>query len=211
MKAGIFALLLVGVISVSQAAIVRVVGLFPDKALVILNGKRHLLEVGGKAIDGVRLVSSDSRKAVISHYGVQKEYFLTRDMGGGIQEPELKSVRINRNNQGQYISQGVINNRSVSMLVDTGANVVAINQFEAQRLGIDYKEGQTVRVETASGVVKGYRVKLDFISVGGIRQLNVEATVLEGGSPEQVLLGMSYLKHVRFSEEGGVMLLESRF
>ncbi|KEQ16883.1 retropepsin-like aspartic protease family protein [Endozoicomonas numazuensis] len=208
---GLFASLLLSFSSLSHAVNVRVVALFPEKALVFIDGERQFLEVGQQPVKGVRLIDSSSRKARVEVNGVVNDYFLSRDMGDGIQSPELLSFRINRTNEGQYLAQSVINNRSAQVLVDTGANVVAINAATAERLGINYKDGDTVRVETASGVVRGFQVMLDFVSVGGIRVPNVEATVIEGNSPETVLLGMSYLKNIRFSEEGGVMTLQARY
>ncbi|MGI9282885.1 MAG: retropepsin-like aspartic protease family protein [Endozoicomonas sp.] len=208
---GLFASLLFFFASFAHAVNVRVVALFPEKALVFIDGERQFLEVGEGPVNGVRLIDASSLKARVEVNGVVKDYFLSRDMGDGIQSPELLTFRINRSNEGQYLAQSVINNNSVQVLVDTGANVVAINAVIAARLGVNYKDGNTVRVETASGVVRGFQVMLDFVSVGGIRVPNVEATVIEGNSPETVLLGMSYLKNIRFSEEGGVMTLQARY
>ncbi|WOG27299.1 TIGR02281 family clan AA aspartic protease [Endozoicomonas sp. 8E] len=209
--AGVFTSLLLFFSHSSHAVNVRVVALFPDKALVFIDGERQFLKVGQQPVKGVQLIDASSRKARLEINGVAKDYFLSRDMGNGIQSPELLTFRINRSNDGQYLAQGVINNNPVQVLIDTGANVVAINSATADRLGIRYRDGSAVRVETASGVVRGFRVMLGFVSVGGIRVVNVEATVIEGGSPENVLLGMSYLKNIRFSEEGGVMTLEAPY
>ena len=205
------ALLFLSITLPHAEASVRVVALFPDKALVMINGQRKLLKVGGKTIAGVKLIKANSKKAIIESNGIRKTYKLTRDMGGGISTPDAREARITRNNLGQYITQGSINSRTVDMLLDTGANVMAINANEARRLGIDYKDGNPVRVSTASDTVKGFQVTLASVSVGGIRIPNVEATVLEGAYPEIILLGMSYLRHVKFSEDNGVMLLQSRY
>ena len=197
--------------SSAEATSVRVVALFQDKALVMINGKRQLLKVGGKTHSGIKLVKANSKEALIESNGQLRTYSLSRDMGGGISSPESKEARISRNNLGQYITQGSINNRSAEMLFDTGANVMAINAIEAKRLGIDYKKGTPVQVSTASDTVSAYKVTLSSVSVGGIRVSNVEATILEGGHPEIILLGMSYLSHVKFSEDNGVILLQSRY
>lgn len=208
---GVFASLLWFFSVSSHAVDVRVVALFPDKALVFIDGERQFLKVGQQPVKGVRLIDASSRKARVEINGVAKDYFLSRDMGDGIQSPELLTARINRSNDGQYLAQSIINNKPVQVLVDTGANVVAISSATADRLGIRYQDGSPIRVETASGVVKGFQVMLNFVMVGGIRVANVEATVIEGSSPETVLLGMSYLKHIRFSEEGGVMTLQAPY
>jgi aspartyl protease family protein len=43
--------------------------------------------------------------------------------------------------------------------------------------------------------------------VGGIEVENVLATVVEGNYPVTILLGMSYLKHVKLQEHNGVLTL----
>ena len=93
------------------------------------------------------------------------------------------------------------------MLVDTGANVVALNSAQAGTLGVDYSAGTTARVETASGMVNAWYVTLQSVDVGGIRVDNVEATVVEGDFPSTILLGMTYLRHVKMEETDGVLSL----
>lgn len=195
----------------SAVTFVRVVALFPDRAMVNINGQRHLLRVGGPAVSGVRLIDAHSRIAVLEINGRKQKFSLSRDTSGGISDPKVKSLRITRDNNGQYIYQGSINGRRVDMLLDTGANVVALNSQDAERLGIRYRDGEKVLVDTASDTVSAYRVTLSSVSLGGIQVDNVEATILEGSYPDKVLLGMSFIRHVRFSENQGVMVLEAKF
>lgn len=195
----------------SYASNVQVVGLFSGKALVMINGQRYLLSTGGKPIAGVRLLKANSSSATLEVNGKARTYQLSRDMNGGIQEPEKAVVTITRNNRGQYITRGRINNQPIDVLVDTGANVLAINSLDARRLGVNYQAGKPIQVETASDLVNGYQVTLKNVSIGNIRVNHVEATVIEGSYPDIVLLGMSFLKHVKLSEHRGVMQIESNY
>ncbi|HSC83403.1 MAG TPA: TIGR02281 family clan AA aspartic protease, partial [Pseudomonas sp.] len=103
------------------------------------------------------------------------------------------------------------NGHPVQFLVDTGATTVAMNEGQARRLGIDYRVvGRPMVASTAGGNVRGWRIKLDLVKVGGLEVLGVEAVVLEGDSPTEVLLGMSFLSRVRWREDNGVLLLESK-
>lgn len=95
--------------------------------------------------------------------------------------------------------------------MDTGANVLAINSLDAKRLGIDYQAGNPIKVATASDLVDGYQVNLSSVILGNIRVNHVEATVIEGSYPDIVLLGMSFLKHVKLSEHRGVMQIEANY
>ena len=53
------------VASAQAADKIEVVGLFKDKAVVVLDGQRYVLSAGDPAKDGVRLISADSEKAVL--------------------------------------------------------------------------------------------------------------------------------------------------
>lgn len=197
--------------SYSYANNIRVVGLFSNKALVMIDGQRHLLTTNGKSVAGVKLLKATSTSAILEVNGKAITYQLSRDMNGGIQEPEKAIIQISRNNRGQYITRGRINNHPIDVLVDTGANVLAINSQDAKRLGINYQAGNPIKVETASDLVDGYQVTLQSVSLGSIRVNHVEATIIEGSYPDIVLLGMSFLKHVKLSEHRGVMQIEANY
>ena len=96
-------------------------------------------------------------------------------------------------------------------LVDTGATSVAFNENQARRLGIDYRvDGKQIVVGTASGTAKAWRVHLNSVKVGAIDVMGVEAVVVEGSSPTEALLGMSFLGRVSWREDQGVLRLESK-
>ena len=56
-----------------------------------------------------------------------------------------------------------------------------------------------------------YLVRLDEVEVGGIRVKGVDAAIVEGGYPTEILLGMSFLRSVGFSERAGVLTLTQDF
>ncbi|MDT4854105.1 clan AA aspartic protease [compost metagenome] len=86
-----------------------------------------------------------------------------------------------------------------------------MNEAQAQRLGLDFRvNGQAMMVNTASGVAKAWRMTLDRVKVGGLEVLGVDAIMMEGGSPADVLLGMSYLNRVGWREDQGMLILESK-
>jgi aspartyl protease family protein len=98
----------------------------------------------------------------------------------------------------------------VRFMVDTGASSVALSAHQADALGVPYRdETRAGRVQTAAGVVKGYRVTLPEVRVGAVRLAQVEATVLDGPDPPQALLGMSFLRRTRMRSEPGALVLES--
>jgi aspartyl protease family protein len=122
------------------------------------------------------------------------------------------SISIPRNSSGMYSTVGSINGLPVTFLVDTGASSMALNASQARRLGIDYRVvGEPTFVGTASGVTKAYRVTLETVTVGQIKQSNITAVVIEGNHPAQVLLGMSFLGRLEILHEGSMIRLKQKF
>ncbi len=185
-----------------------VLGLFPNKALVEINGAQRVLKVGKPARDGVSLISADSREAVIEVDGKRETHTLGGRIGGSFASPRVSEAQILRDTAGSYRTVGSINGRTVSFLVDTGASAIAMNEHVARRLDLSYRlDGKRTRVNTASGVALGYAVQLDRVQVGELSLGNVEGLVIEGDSPREVLLGMSFLGQVDMRNEGNVLVL----
>ncbi|MFV3368970.1 retropepsin-like aspartic protease family protein [Pseudomonas sp. NY15435] len=192
---------------------VRVVGLFPGAAVLNIDGQRKLLKVGQTGPEGVQVVSADSHKAVLRIGGVEQTYELSREYNdAGYAAPTARAeTSIARGTGGHYWVAGTINNQNAQFLVDTGATSVAMNEGQARRLGLDYRaSGTPMMASTASGTVKGWRVTLNSVKLGGVEVLGVEAAVLEGDFPTDILLGMSYLNRVGWREDQGVMYIQAK-
>jgi len=190
---------------------VTAAALFEGRAMLGIDGSRRLLRVGETSPEGVKLVSATAREAVIEIDGRRQTLAPGRDTGGGFAAPERKRVAIQRGARHEYLVAGTVNGLQVQFLVDTGANVVAMNGAEARRLGVDYRlHGRPGAVQTASGVVQAWSVTLDRVEVAGIVVRNVAASVIEGNYPAQLLLGMSWLGRVTMREEHGVLYLEEK-
>lgn len=189
---------------------VQVVALFQDAAMVRTVAGEKLLKVG-ESHEGIELVSATSRAAVLRVGDREFELGISERIASSYSRAEKASVSIAMNNRGQYVTRGAINNRSVEFLVDTGANIIAMNTPTARALGIDYMAGRLTAGNTAGGVVAARAVTLETVEVGGIRASNVEAVVLPGDSPPLVLLGMSFLQHVEIRESGGLLQLTAEF
>ena len=191
---------------------VQVVGLFPNAAVLLVDGQRKLVKAGQTGPGGVKVVSADNKGAVLEIEGVQRSYALSREYNqAGPTESQKTQFSISRGAGNHYWVAGSVDGHPVQFLVDTGATTVAMNEGQARRLGIDYRvAGRPMMVSTAGGNIKAWRVKLDSVKVGGLEVLGVEGAVLEGDSPTEVLLGMSFLSRVRWREENGVLQLESK-
>ncbi|MHC8364915.1 retropepsin-like aspartic protease family protein [Pseudomonas sp. ZT5P21] len=114
-------------------------------------------------------------------------------------------VKLSSNTQGHFVASGQINGQPVDFLLDTGATDVAIPAEMAKRLKLE--QGFGVTLSTANGRTEGYRTRVDRLQLGDIVLRDVRAIVVPGLDGKQVLLGMSALNKLEFTQRGGTMLL----
>lgn len=191
---------------------VRVVGLFKQRAVVLIDGRQRVLSVGQTSPEGVKLLSADSESATLVVDGVEVRGTLDGRVSARKKPPAAQEVQIRRNNMSMYSTVGSINGLPVSFLVDTGATQIAMNDAQARRLGIDYRvDGEPTAITTASRVERAWAIMLDAVKVGDIELRNVSAIVLEGPQPEEVLLGMSFLGRLEIRNEGQLMTLRRKY
>lgn len=196
--------------SQSFALQIEVRALFGGTALLVIDGREQLVKQGQESREGVKLVKADSNSAVISYLGEEQALYLTDRIGASFKTPEKTQVHISMAGNRQYIAYGSINGRPVRFLVDTGANVVAINSTMARSLGISLADGVPTRASTASAELAATLVIIKKMQVGDIKQVNIQAVILGGEHPKDILLGMSFLQHVDISENAGLMVLTSK-
>lgn len=142
--------------------------------------------------------------------GLTAMFQLAQTSRGGIDHSVNQSgrsmVAITRDRSGHFFADGQINGVPVVFLVDTGATDVAVGESTARQLGLDF--GPQVVVMTAAGPVTAWRTRLDSVSLGGISLTNVRATITRAPMDE-VLLGMSFLRHFNLTAEGEQLIIES--
>lgn len=189
---------------------IRVIGLFTDKTIVEIDGKQRVLSAGKTSPEGVKLISANSREAVLEIDGEQQTYTLGTHIASTYSgPPEKASVTIAPNATGMYEVNGSINGFQVDFVVDTGATLISMNRNVAKRLGIDYRrDGLQGKSETASGYSNIYLVNLDEVMVGQIKLHDITASVHDGDFPKVILLGNSFLNRVDMTRDGRVLKLE---
>ncbi len=191
---------------------VNIVGLFSNKAVVMVNGGKPKTLSVGQISDGVKLLAADSKTATLQIEGKTRQLGMGQAASvGGSSANATSSVTLYANTQGHFVSDCQINGASLKFLVDTGATTVALNSGDAKFANIDYKRGEPVQVGTANGVVTAYRVTIANLKIGAITLSQVEASVLEGGSPSIVLLGMSALNRLDMKRQDIAMTLTKKY
>jgi aspartyl protease family protein len=189
---------------------VNVVGLFPSKAVVQIDGGAlQTLAIGQKTAEGVVLVSVGSDGATFEIDGQR----MTLGLGHARMKPGTgpASVKVMADERGHFTTMGQVNGVAVRFAVDTGATFIAFHANEARRLGLDYHKGQRVLMNTAAGVAPAYFIKLDTVRVGDITVNSVDAVVMDSEGPAMALLGMSFLNRMDIRREGEIMTLTQRY
>ena len=114
---------------------------------------------------------------------------------------------LKRSGDGHYVFPGAINNRPVTFLLDTGATLVSVPAHMAGELGL--KAGAQQQSITANGTVATRATRVDALAFGPFDLRDVPASLNPGMVGDQVLLGMSVLKHLEFTQRGDTLILRA--
>lgn len=191
---------------------VQVNGLLPNQAVVTIDGKQQILKIGKPAVEGVSLISANSKTAVLEWQGERFERTLTRQITNSYTAPvQKKEVRIARGRNNHYFTPGHINGRLVSFMVDTGATSIAMSYIEADRLGINWRSGERFIASTAGGDTPSYAITLKSVSVGDITLTNVRAAVIVAETGTEILLGNTFLSQTEMREENNTLVLRKKY
>jgi aspartyl protease family protein len=118
---------------------------------------------------------------------------------------ESKEIVLRANTAGHYLVQGAIEGHPVIFLVDTGASDIALSKALASKLGAVKR--QISQAQTANGVIRTWRTVFDRVTIGGIEIRNVSASILPNSGTDEVLLGMSFLRHLEMIQKNGTLTL----
>ena len=184
-------------------------GSLGDKALLVIDGAPRTLAVG-QTLQGVKLVGVTGSEAVVEFGGQRVTLRLGQaqvNLGGTASAATGSQIVLSAGSGGHFVTQGSINGKAVSFLVDTGATHVSLSQTVAEQIGLDYRNGQRSLGTTANGQVVVYRLTLDTVRIGDVQVYNVEAAVVHAGM-ERVLLGNSFLTRFQMKRENDKMTLD---
>lgn len=117
----------------------------------------------------------------------------------------IREVVLRQNRQGHYVASGTINDVPVVFLLDTGATDVAIPESVASAAGLE--RGSASRASTANGTVTVYSTRVTELAIGNIVLEGVNASITPSMGGNTILLGMSALRQIEFSQRGEVLTL----
>ncbi len=114
-------------------------------------------------------------------------------------------VKLKQNVMGHYVATGSINGYKVVFLLDTGATSVSIPAHLTERLGLI--PGRQSRAQTANGVVTVFQTRVNELKLGDITLRDVAGSLNPGMKNDEILLGMSALKDLEFTQKDGWLVL----
>ena len=195
----------------AQATDVGVVGLFPGKAVVVVNGgSPRTLSIGAKA-DDVKLIGVESDAATLEFDGKRHRLAIGQHASSGAEgDKGGQSITLTADSRGHFSTIGTVNGATVRFLVDTGASMISLGASDARRANIDVRNGEPGMAMTANGPTRVWKVKLYSVKVGAITMNDVEASVHAIDLPV-ALLGMSFLNRMEMKREGETMTLRKRY
>jgi aspartyl protease family protein len=139
---------------------------------------------------------------------LDEQYNPNQDPKLSLQANGKAEVMLQQNRQGHYVTNGAINGTQVTFLLDTGATHVSIPAHIAETLSLR-TQGQ-IRVQTANGTITVYQTEINELRIGNIYLYNVAANINPSMATNEILLGMSALKRVEFSQTGKQLILREQ-
>ena len=199
--------------TLADAGSVMLTGTIGNRAILMVDGAAPRTVAVGETVQGVRLISLQGEQAVVEAAG--KRTVLRMDTPaslGGSGDTSAGGVRIvlNADSRGHFVTPGTVNGRSVRFMLDTGATAVALSAADATRIGLDFKKGMPVQINTANGVALGYQLRLASVRVGDVEVYDVEAIVSQQPMP-YVLLGNSFIGRFSMRRDAEQLVLDKRF
>jgi len=195
----------------ASAASLKVLALFPGKALLQSGGQSKLIKQG-ESFAGFKLIEAHARAAVVETAdGERQSLKLSQSLQSSFKAKTQSVARIYADRGGMFRIDGSINGQSVDFLVDTGASFIAMSETQARALGLPYLSARRGVAQTASDVIETWELTLPEVRVGEIKLRNVKAAVVTGEYPKTILLGMSFLQRLDIERSGSMMLLKQKY
>ncbi|KAB2937604.1 MAG: TIGR02281 family clan AA aspartic protease [Rhodocyclaceae bacterium] len=192
------------------AADVGVVGLFPGKAVLVIDGGEPRTVAVGASVGGVRLLAADQDSATVAVGGRRQRLAIGQHAHSGVDGGGQQVINLTADARGHFITTGTVNGATIRFMVDTGATSVALGASDARRANIGLANARPILVQTANGVVQAWVVTLNSVRVGDVILNEVEGTVHQHDMPV-ALLGMSFLNRMEMKRDGQSLTLRKRY
>ena len=114
-------------------------------------------------------------------------------------------IALDQNRAGHYVTTMTIDGVPVEVIIDTGASMVSIPEHIAGEMGLI--RGPMMKVTTANGTIPVYATILSKVQLDEIVIHDVKASINPYMQDDFVLLGMSFLKQLEFTQRQNQLIL----
>ena len=195
----------------AHAKAVALAGMLGSKALLVVDANPPKAVGAGDEFQGVKVIAVTKEEATVEIGGARRTLRLGEaPVSVGARSGSGKRIVLMADSRGHFVNTGTINGREMQYMVDTGASTIAIGRNDADRMVLNYKNGEPVRMNTANGVTMGYRLRLDSVRVADVEVRDIDAIVSQQPMPF-VLLGNSFIGRFSMRRDAEQMVLERRF
>lgn len=136
---------------------------------------------------------------------LEQQHNPNRNITMNIGADGVREVVLQRNHGGHYVASGRINGQPAEFMLDTGASDVSIPGTIADNLGL--QRGQPATYSTANGYITSYLTRISSLNLGGIELHDIRASINPHMDGDTILLGMSFLKHLEFTQRGDTLII----
>jgi len=157
----------------------------------------------GKGMLIVAIVMGLGLLTYIFQDAIDKQYNPNQNVRSSLAGNNQVEITLKRNRSGHYVSTGTINGQKAVFLLDTGATYVAIPEQLARQFNL--KKGRIIAISTANGRSNGYQTNIHELSLGQIHLSNIKAIITP--NLQEILLGMSVLKQLEFTQRGNELII----
>jgi aspartyl protease family protein len=206
-------LLLAAACAFAHAQSVTLTGTIGSRAILVVDGGAPKTVAVGETFQGVKLLALQGGQATVEVGGKRMALRMGAPIsigGNGGGGGSGTRIVIPMGSGGHFMTQGTINGKAVSFLLDTGATYVSMSEADAQHIGLDYSKGEMGQMSTANGIVQVRRVRLDSVRIGDVEVYGVEAIVSPQPMPN-MLLGNSFINRFSMRRDADQMVLEKRY
>jgi len=136
---------------------------------------------------------------------LERQHNPNQNLNANVTSSGVREVVLQRNRDGHYVASGLINGKQVEFMLDTGASDVSIPGDIADALRL--KRGQPATYSTANGYITSYLTRISSLDLGGIELHDIRASINPHMGGDTILLGMSFLKHLEFTQRGDTLII----
>ncbi|STR45750.1 retropepsin-like aspartic protease family protein [Iodobacter fluviatilis] len=204
------ALLLTLMIPLAFATEVTLLAAMGNKGILLIDGQKKTLAIG-QQMGEVKLLAVSSEQATVMIGTRQRQLLLGQGYIASTkaESDSAGSLTLSPDAQGHYFADIAVRGISQRGIIDTGASFLSLPRNLASNMGVDYKQGEESRTQTANGTIKSWQLTIAQIRIGSLLLNNVQASIRDQDNGP-LLIGNSVLNRFQMKREQELLILQKK-